>query len=216
MKKNRFLKNFYLLYLKIFYYIVSFIHHIFRNNRAYRKKLQLGALIISLSVTPVAAGYAGTSPCLSEVVEEVPIAVELKDTDSDGLYDYYEREVFKTDPYRVDTDKDGTPDGDEDHNADGTTNWEHQVNEETPLIAAIRQGQTEKAMVLLVSDAEDINAKDARGMTALMAAAEAGYTDIVELLIDLGADVTARDKNGLTSLEWALQGGHAEVAAMLR
>jgi hypothetical protein len=216
MKKNRFFKFFYLLYLKLYFHIVTLIHNIFRNNRAYRKKLQLGALIISLSATSLSAGCYPfyVSKCLSMIEE---IEIELEDTDGDGLYDYYEREVFETDTSQVDTDYDGTPDGDEDHDADGITNWEYQVKKETPLIAEIQQGQTQKAMILIAAhDYEDIDAKDARGGTALMAAAATGNGEIVEVLLDSGADVIARAKHGRTALGWALEGGYSEVAEILR
>ena len=51
----------------------------------------------------------------------------LVDTDGDGLPDQCETQVFKTDPNLIDTDNDGTDDGDEDHDGLGMTNLEEQA-----------------------------------------------------------------------------------------
>jgi hypothetical protein len=198
--------------LKTYFHAVSVIHKVFSYNWAYRKKLQLGALIITLSITPLSVGYTSDTACLT-IIEEIE---GMEDVDGDGLYNVYEWDVFNTDPDRMDTDKDGTPDGEEDHDGDGITNWEHQLNEETPLIAAIHQGQNEKAMVILASGIQDPDAADARGRTALMAAAESGNIRMVEALLNYGADLNVVDSNGRTALRWALMGGHDEVVRLLK
>ncbi len=53
------------------------------------------------------------------------------------------------------------------------------------MIAAYR-GHTETVKGLIEADA-DVNAKDNNGMTALMPAAQAGHTAIVEILKRAGA-----------------------------
>lgn len=47
-----------------------------------------------------------------------------EDSDGDGLYDFLESEMMKTNPFIVDSDQDGTEDGEEDFDADGLTNSE--------------------------------------------------------------------------------------------
>ena len=199
----------YLAILKVCFHTLSFIHNVFKNNWAYRKKLRLGAIIITLTVAPLSAGTLATSACLS-------LIEPMEDEDGDGLYSSYEWDVFDTDPYSVDTDQDGTPDGDEDHDGDGITNWEYQLGEETPLIAAIEQGHTQKALVMLAAGAEDVDATDARGRTALIAAAWTGNIKVVEVLLEARATVNIRDTIGRTALGWAIAGGHDEVQEMLR
>jgi hypothetical protein len=50
----------------------------------------------------------------------------LEDTDKDGLPDECEEEIFGTNPHSTDSDGNGVPDGDEDHDQDGLTNLEEQ------------------------------------------------------------------------------------------
>jgi ankyrin repeat protein len=51
----------------------------------------------------------------------------------------------------------------------------------------------------------DVNAKDYRGLTALICAALKCQTAVAKLLVDSGADLETRDNNGKTAL--ALAGG---------
>jgi ankyrin repeat protein len=51
--------------------------------------------------------------------------------------------------------------------------------------------------------------------TALMYAAEAGRTAVVEFLLGSGADITAKDGDGNTALIWACRSGKAETVALL-
>lgn len=55
--------------------------------------------------------YCGTDP-------------QAADTDGDGLTDYEELFITLTDPLLADTDENGTPDGEEDFDGDGLTNWQ--------------------------------------------------------------------------------------------
>jgi ankyrin repeat protein len=61
-----------------------------------------------------------------------------------------------------------------------------------------------------------IDARDARGRTALHHAASVGYTDVVKFLVERGADVKAADADGLTPLDAAngrLRGGRGAGTA---
>jgi ankyrin repeat protein len=60
------------------------------------------------------------------------------------------------------------------------------------LIAAAERGDTTAALSLLAAGA-DINAQDARGRTAAMAATHAQHADTVQALIQAGADINLRD-----------------------
>lgn len=61
----------------------------------------------------------------------------------------------------------------------------------------------------------NINDKDMRGMTALMAAAHSGHTETARLLIDSGADVQCKGMNGWTALAMAAQQGCSETVKLL-
>jgi ankyrin repeat protein len=94
----------------------------------------------------------------------------------------------------------------------------------TPLMAAVGAGagsvdtrgkfRTELDAVAtteaLVAAGAGIDARDARGRTALHHAAAIGYTQVVVLLAEHGADLTAQDVDGMTPLDAAngkLRGG---------
>lgn len=74
----------------------------------------------------------------------------------------------------------------------------------------------------------DINAADSRGQTALHGAAQKGWDQVVQYLVDHGAKVDAKDKKGLTPLDAAMgrEGGlgfdnttgdvHESTAALLK
>jgi ankyrin repeat protein len=53
------------------------------------------------------------------------------------------------------------------------------------------------------------------GMSFLMIASSAGYTDIVRDLIDAGADITAKTKDGKTALQLAAKNKHRDIVAIL-
>lgn len=69
----------------------------------------------------------------------------------------------------------------------------------SPLTHALHDLEMVK---LLIAHGADVNQKNFRGATALMAAA-AGPLSVVEYLIEKGADVKARDKDGYTALMYA-------------
>jgi len=68
---------------------------------------------------------------------------------------------------------------------------------------AVRERNYEKVL-LFIHDGIDVNMRDEHGRTALMVAAEKGYPEIAELLIDYGADVNARDNHGRDALYYAI------------
>jgi ankyrin repeat protein len=66
-----------------------------------------------------------------------------------------------------------------------------------PLQIAVSTGNPDLVNLLLTSGAE-VNARSAKGDTALMRAAAEGKAGIVELLLQRGADPTIKDNNGET------------------
>lgn len=67
----------------------------------------------------------------------------------------------------------------------------------SPLMHAV--GNLEMVKLLLANGA-DVNQKNFRGSTALMAAAIDGTPSVVRYLLEQGADVNASDKDGITAL----------------
>ena len=61
----------------------------------------------------------------------------------------------------------------------------------------------------------DVNARDKRGLTALMHAADRGFTLIVELLLNAGADPDMRAVEGPTALFMAVAKEHVEIVELL-
>jgi len=76
----------------------------------------------------------------------------------------------------------------------------------TPLLLAIRNGNTEIAGFLLDANANP-NARDKNGQTPLMAATSAGSTPIVQALLEKDADINTKNKAGLTALAIAYEEG---------
>ena len=60
-----------------------------------------------------------------------------------------------------------------------------------------------------------LNVSNRSGATALMAAAEAGHADAVELLLDAGADPDIRRDGGLTALMFAAASGSLRAVTSL-
>ncbi len=79
------------------------------------------------------------------------------------------------------------------------------VEGDTPLILASRQGDLKTVQALLASGA-DVNATNSQGTTALMAASEAGYADIIKALgTNKQLDLEATDRNFDTALMLAVR-----------
>ena len=65
-------------------------------------------------------------------------------------------------------------------------------------------------------DGEDVNARDAAGVTPLHMAALGGWLELAQLLLDQGALINARDKlSGGTPLIMAVMHGHTDVIELL-
>jgi ankyrin repeat protein len=84
----------------------------------------------------------------------------------------------------------------------------------TALHAALANGQTEAAAMLLESGAS-IDARDASGHTALHLAAEDGNLAAIRLLLKRGADPRPQNKEGLTPFDFAMKRGNSEAARLL-
>ena len=65
-----------------------------------------------------------------------------------------------------------------------------------------------------LANGTDVNSADEEGYSALHAAAENGYLDVVKLLVEKGADV--QHKTQYTALELAEMAGNDDVAAYLK
>ena len=79
---------------------------------------------------------------------------------------------------------------------------------------SLKNGNLENVKTLIAEDA-GLEARDNKDMTALMWAAEKGYSDIVRLLIDGGADISTKDKFGNTAFFRAADKHYVEVVKML-
>ncbi|HXX01777.1 MAG TPA: ankyrin repeat domain-containing protein [Candidatus Acidoferrales bacterium] len=85
-----------------------------------------------------------------------------------------------------------------------------------PLIAeAVKDGLDQRRIGELISQGNDINAKDRYGQTALMAAAEKSNVEITRLLLAHHADVNATRNNGKTALVIAAGQGSVEIVKLL-
>jgi hypothetical protein len=85
------------------------------------------------------------------------------------------------------------------------------------LLAAATAGDLGGVRALLEGpDEVPVNtARDDKGRTALVLAAQQGHCELVKLLLDLGAHIHGRDDTGTTALIWAADAGHCEVVQLL-
>ena len=84
------------------------------------------------------------------------------------------------------------------------------------LIAATTNGDTDRAMRLLVAgDADPDARRGIDGATPLMIAAQLGKVELVQAILGAGADLDARDSSGATALTLAASNGQAEVVSVL-
>ena len=84
---------------------------------------------------------------------------------------------------------------------------------EDKLISAVKNGDLKNVETFIVAGA-GLEARDNENMTALMRAAEKGYSDIVRILIDAGADISAKDKFGCTAFFKAADKNHVDIVKM--
>ena len=85
---------------------------------------------------------------------------------------------------------------------------------EDKLISAVKNGDLKNVKTLIAAGA-GLEARDNENMTALMRAAEKGYSDIARILIDAGADISAKDKFGCTAFFKAADKNHVDIVKML-
>ena len=67
----------------------------------------------------------------------------------------------------------------------------------------------------LLNKGVDPNCQDIERSTPLILAARAGYTDVVELLLDYGAHMDMTDSYDWTALMYAAHESHAKIVKML-
>lgn len=86
----------------------------------------------------------------------------------------------------------------------------------TPLMLNAPYGPVEVVKAILDAGA-DVNARDSRGMTALMLAVATDFQNpaTVKLLLDRGADASLKDKYGETALDWAKKIGNPATIKLL-
>jgi ankyrin repeat protein len=85
----------------------------------------------------------------------------------------------------------------------------------SPLMVAVKGGQTDSVKALLSGKDVDVNMVDADGNTPLIEAARFGHDEIARLLIAHGADLQAKNKDGDTALMLAVRNGHQDVVKVL-
>jgi ankyrin repeat protein len=85
----------------------------------------------------------------------------------------------------------------------------------TPLITASHRGYTDVVSVLLEHPACDLDATNAYGETALIAAASYGHLGIVRALLSAHASVNIAQKYGATPIFCAAAYGHYEIVQEL-
>ena len=179
------------------------------------KKIQVwqGALATHAAAVMLALCIAGAVPSIGVSHPSGKEPEEEIDTETDGLYEQYELKIFGTDFTEIDTDSDGVPDGDEDHDGDGITNLEEQKLM-VELMEAVEIGNSENVKVLLDAGVS-ADAIDRNGTAALIRAALHGHIETVQVLLDSGANVNAEDDTGMTPLMRAAENGHNEVTQVL-
>lgn len=81
-------------------------------------------------------------------------------------------------------------------------------NGKTALISALRERRPETAKFLLEAGADANGKRFSFGETALMLAAERGFTEVVEMLIAKGAAVNARNETTQAALDYAVSSNY--------
>ncbi len=85
-----------------------------------------------------------------------------------------------------------------------------------PVIVLAAQNNRYYMLDFLLKNRANVNATTKEtGETAMIAAADAGYMDIVEQLIDAGADFDLEDDRGETAMIKAVRKGHLQIVRTL-
>ena len=90
----------------------------------------------------------------------------------------------------------------------------NETNKRGGLIRAVAKGDT-AVVEQLLSNGVDVNQRNSRGITPLMAAAYKGNVELTKLFVEKGADVNARSNKGGTPLMAAVQSGNKELVKFL-
>lgn len=86
----------------------------------------------------------------------------------------------------------------------------------TPVYVAAIANNVEVLEVLVNIPTTDVDATDAGGMSALIAASCNGCKDeIIACLVSVGASVSLRDSIGRCALDWAREKGFSSIASIL-
>jgi uncharacterized protein len=80
---------------------------------------------------------------------------------------------------------------------------------------ASRRAGNIQIIQLLIDKGANVNAKNPRGWTPLIAALETQHREAADLLLEKGADVGAKNALGLTALYWARKHGYREIEEKL-
>jgi hypothetical protein len=86
--------------------------------------------------------------------------------------------------------------------------------DKTPLMKASQSGELRAVKELIGEERQNLDETSPTGVTALMYAASAGHTEIVELLLNCGADVKAHGSE-FSPLQAAIGGGSQTVKQLL-
>ena len=85
-----------------------------------------------------------------------------------------------------------------------TVSWDEDLH----LLHILASAGKKELLLRLLQANFDVNARDEKGCTPLMKAAENGKQDCVQLLLEHGADVYMQDKEGMTAPMHSVFAGH--------
>lgn len=88
------------------------------------------------------------------------------------------------------------------------------ANESDTLMNALKNDDINKAKELIMSGV-NINTRNMIGETPLMEAAEKGYTEIVELLLNKRVNINISNVKNITALSKAAYNGHTDIVKLL-
>ncbi|GAB5366266.1 hypothetical protein AAMO2058_001129400 [Amorphochlora amoebiformis] len=84
------------------------------------------------------------------------------------------------------------------------------------LVCACKHGHTNVISLLVLDAKAQVNMRNLEGETALLAAARAGHSSVVQLLVTMKAQVTQTDSKGMTALEVAKEGKKRDIEKILQ
>ena len=85
---------------------------------------------------------------------------------------------------------------------------------EDKLISAVKNNDPKNVETFIAAGA-GLEARDNQNMTALMIAAEKGYSNVARILIDAGVDISAKDRYGCTAFFKAADKNNPDIVKML-